>query len=387
MRQRAGVYVRQSAGYRAFIPRPLPPDPPLHLDDSVLTLLSVADRRLGRLDGVAEILPNPDLFVFMYVRKEAVLSSQIEGTQASLDDVLQYEGLPASKRYPDDVGEVVNYISAMNHGLARLRDFPLSLRLIREIHAELLRGVRGSDKTPGEFRRSQNWVGAPGGLLADAAFVPPPVYEMEQALGDLERFLHAEEAMPHLVKCALVHAQFETIHPFLDGNGRIGRLLITFMLCHARVLSRPLLYLSYYFKRHRADYYDHLQAVRDEGNWEGWLRFFLSGVAEVSAQATETAKTIVRMQAEHREMVRQAVKRTHAPLMLLDQLYARPFVSVGEAAKLMKTTNRHVAARAIHALERLGLLLEVTGRRRSRLFAYAPYLDLLREGTEPEPLA
>jgi len=380
---RAGVYVRQPGGFRAFIPKPLPPDPPVGMDNDMLDLLSTANRRLGRLDGVAEVLPDPDLFVMMYVRKEAVLSSQIEGTQASLVDVLEYEAGSPQREFPGDVGEVVNYVAAMHYGLERLSELPLSLRLIREIHERLLRGARGGNRTPGEFRRSQNWVGPPNGLIRDASYIPPPVHEMNRALGDLELFLHSETSVPVLVKCGLAHAQFETIHPFQDGNGRVGRLLVTFLLCRAGALSRPLLYLSYYFRRHRSEYYERLQAVRDLGDWEGWLRFFLGGVAEVSAQAADTAKRIVAMQQEHRALVRQNTKRTQAPLHLLDGLFGMPVISVAEGARLLGTSNRQVAQRAVSALARLGLLREITGKQRRRLFAYWPYIDLLREGTEP----
>src|SRR5262245_20807423 len=248
---RAGRYVKQIEGYRAFIPAPLPPDPPLVMDTELIRLLSEADRSLGRLDGVTSVLPNPDLFVAMYVRKEAVLSSQIEGTQSTLEDVLQFEVDATGVELPKDVEEVVNYVRAMNQGLRRLQQLPLSLRLIREIHATLLENARGSHRTPGEFRRTQNWIGPAGCTLETATFVPPPVREMHVALDNLEKFLH-DTSLPLLIQCGLAHAQFETIHPFLDGNGRVGRLLITFMLVQRGVLERPLLYLSQYLKAHRA---------------------------------------------------------------------------------------------------------------------------------------
>ncbi|MGH7863193.1 MAG: Fic family protein, partial [Candidatus Dormibacteraceae bacterium] len=304
---RSGRLILQPAGYRAFIPNPLPPDPPLALDDEILDLLSRADLALGRLDGSTEILPNPDMFVAMYVQQEAVLSSQIEGTQASLVDVLEYQTTATRRKLPEDVGEVVNYVAAMNHGIARLTELPLSLRLIREIHAKLLSGVRGADRDPGEFRRSQNWIGAAGVSLDQAYYVPPPPVDMEQALGDLEKFLHDPRPVPPLVRCGLAHAQFETIHPFLDGNGRVGRLLITFLLVQQGVLRRPLLYLSLYFKQHRNEYYDRLQAIRTQGDWEAWLRFFLRGVGEVATQATETARKILRLREEHRRLISASV--------------------------------------------------------------------------------
>jgi Fic family protein len=247
-------------------------------------LLSQADLALGRLDGSIQILPNPDLFVFMYVRKEAVLSSQIEGTQSSLQDLLAAEASILAPEQPPDVDEVINYVAAMNYGIARLRDLPVSVRLIREIHERLLHGVRGANLTPGELRRSQNWIGPGGCMLSEASFVPPPPHELPEALGSLERFLHTDDTLPLLVKIGLAHAQFETIHPFLDGNGRVGRLLVTFLLCEKGVLQKPVLYLSHYFKKHRQRYYELLQATRDDGDWEGWLNFFLRGVVSIRIQ-------------------------------------------------------------------------------------------------------
>ena len=292
---RAGRYVSQLTGYRAFIPAPLPPEPPLALGSVELGLLSAADHALGRLDGVAHILPNPSLFVAMYVRREAVLSSQIEGTQSTLDDVLAYELEGESGELPADVHEVVNYVRAMYSGLSRLSELPVSLRLIREIHAELLASGRGAERRPGEFRTSQNWIGPEGGTLATARFVPPPPHEMTQALDNLEKYLHAPSPWPNLVDLAMVHAQFETIHPFLDGNGRVGRLLVAFMLVEREVLGQPLLYLSYYLRLHRTEYYDRLTAIREQGDWEGWIRFFLDGVRVTASEATQTAVKIDRL--------------------------------------------------------------------------------------------
>jgi Fic family protein len=250
---RAGQYVRQIEGYTAFIPAPLPPQPALRFDPETINLLSAADRALGRLDGVASMLPNPDLFVAMFVRQEAVLSSQIEGTESTLEDVLQFKVDEERADVPRDIGEVVNYVGALNYGLKRLEEFPLCLRLIREIHGRLLQGVRGGDRTPGEFRRTQNWIGPAGCTLHTASFVPPPAHAMHTALDNLKRFLHDTDSFPALVHCALSHAQFETIHPFIDGNGRVGRLLVTFLLCQREILQRPLLYLSSYLKAHRAE--------------------------------------------------------------------------------------------------------------------------------------
>ena len=369
---RAGRYVRQATGYRAFLPAPLPPDPALIYDGELQTLLSTADRDLARLDAIASLLPNPDLFVAMYVRHEAVLSSQIEGTQSTLEDVLAYEADALRDDPPKDVAEVVNHVRAMSHGLARLPELPLSLRLLREIHAELMRGVRGSEKSPGEFRTSQNWIGGRGSTLATAAFVPPPPHELMNTLSALERFLHdAKTTVPLLVRCGLAHAQFETIHPFLDGNGRVGRLLITLMLCEDGALSRPLLYLSLYLKAHRAEYYDRLTAIRHQGHWEPWLRFFLRGVSVTARVATQTARDIVAMREGHRAAV---IKNAKA-LVLLDALYRQPTVSVNKVAQILSCTFP-TAAKLVRDFAARGWLRELTGYERNRLWRYQPYLDL-----------
>lgn len=372
---RAGRFVKQVEGYRAFIPAPLPPDPPVVMDHELARLLSDADRALGRLDGVATVLPNPDLFVAMYVRHEAVLSSQIEGTQSSLDDVLQFEIDATGKELPKDVEEVVNYVNAMNYGLQRLEGLPLSLRLIREIHERLLAGVRGAERTPGEFRRSQNWIGPQGCTLANATFVPPPVHEMQTALDNLEKFLH-DTTLPVLIHCGLAHAQFETIHPFLDGNGRVGRLLITFLLCERKILHRPLLYLSLFLKVHRAEYYDRLTAVRVDGNWEGWLRFFLRGIFEVSESATETARAIMKLQESHRQLIADKLGgRASLGLRLLDYLFEQPLVSVPMVEKRLDCSFV-TANKIVEQLTELELLREITGWQRNRRYRYDPYLAL-----------
>lgn len=378
------MYVTQPGGYKAFIPKNLPPEPSVRYDDALWDVLSRADLALGRLDGSTDSLPNPDLFVAMYVRKEAVLSSQIEGTQASLTDLLEYEvNRPTLKSF-QDVGEVVNYVAAMNHGLERLSDLPVSLRLIKEIHVQLLAGVRGSDRTPGEPRRSQNWIGANGTMLAQARYVPPPPDEMNRALGHLETFIHDRAPMPALVKVGLVHSQFETIHPFLDGNGRVGRLLITFLLCEKGVLKRPLLYLSHYFKLHRQEYYDRLQAVRDEGDWEGWLRFFIEGVRSVADEAAVTARTIMALREHHREKVTRELGRGAAKaLAVLERLLYTPIISVQTAREITKLTYT-AANTVVHQLTMLDILKETTGQYRNRRFVYAPYLALFEE-PKPEP--
>jgi Fic family protein len=375
---RAGRYVRQPTGYAAFIPAGLPPEPPIDLA-RLAPILSAADQGIGRLDGISRTLPNPDLFVAMYVRREAVLSSQIEGTQSSLDDVLAFELDAASTRLPLDVEEVFNHVAAMNYGLERLDTLPLSLRLIREIHERLLAGVRGADKSPGAFRRTQNWIGAPGASLQDASFVPPPPHEMLESLGDLERFLHEPGALPPLVHAGVAHAQFETIHPFLDGNGRVGRLLITFLLVHRGVIGRPLLYLSHYFRRHRIEYYDRLTSVRDNGDWEGWLTFFLQGVVATAGEATRTAVAILGMRQAHRDGV--AGLGVNA-LRLLDHLYDRPLVNVGSVAASLGVS-WPTAGKLITQLEARGLLQEITGQRRNRVFRYGPYLALFQDDEGP----
>jgi Fic family protein len=370
--ERAGRFVQQPTGYRAFIPAPLPPDPPIDMNPDLMGLLTQADLALGRLDGVVRVIPDPDFFVAMYVRREAVLSSQIEGTQSSLQDLLEVE-LDPDHSYDSDVGDIVNYIAAMNHGMSRVADLPLSLRLIREIHSELLRDGRGAQATPGEFRTTQNWIGPTGASLSRATFVPPPKDEMKAALEDFELFLHRDQPRALLLDIGLAHAQFETIHPFLDGNGRVGRLLITFLLVHNRVLREPVLYLSYYFKRNRAEYYDRLMAVRLRGDWEGWLRFFLAGVAETAEEAAETAERIFEMREQHRSLVMNDLGRNG--LRLLAAVFQRPVVNVKYVADQLDVTFP-TANRLVGAFEDLGLLREVTGQRRSRLFRYEPYLKL-----------
>ena len=379
---RAGEYVRQPGGFDAFRPKPLPPTPPLHTD-RLLPLLSRADQAIGRLDGEIRNMPNPDLFVAMYVRREAVFSSQIEGTQSTLDDLLAVELRPRVAEMAGDVDEIVNYVAAMNHGLGRLGELPLSLRLIREIHGELLREGRGANKQPGEFRRDQNFI-APAGVNAirDAIFVPPAVADMHRALDNFERFLHDDE-MPALLHAGVAHAQFETIHPFMDGNGRVGRLLITFLLVQRGVLHRPLLYLSLYLKRHRLDYYDALMAVRHEGDWESWLLFFVRGVAETAEEASVTARAIVALREEQRGRILEERAPTNA-LRLLDLLYARPLVDVNLVSDELGVSFA-TANKLVEQFEQLRLVVESTGRRRDRIFRFDPYLRLF-EGDDRDRL-
>lgn len=379
---RAGRYVAQPGGHRAFLPAPLPPDPAIRLEGELQALLSRADRALGRLDGSIQTLPHPDLFVAMYVRKEAVLSSQIEGTQSSLQDVLAAEARVLSAGRPDDVDEVFNYVGAMNHGLERLATLPVSVRLIREIHQRLLAGVRGQHRSPGELRTTQNWIGPGGCTLAEATFVPPPSHEVPRLLGELERFLHDESPLPLLIRIGLAHVQFETIHPFLDGNGRIGRLLITFLLCEKQVLLKPVLYLSHYFKHHRQQYYDHLQAVRDHGAWEQWLVFFLTGVVEVSQQATDTARRILLLRERHRQIITDAFGRAAGNgHRVLEHLYQHPIVAV-TAVRDLTGTSYPAANNLVTQFVKHGVLHEMTGQKRNRRFVYRDYVDLFYDAPE-----
>ncbi len=346
-------------------------------------MLSQADRALGRLDGSIHTLPNPDLFVYLYVRKEAVLSSQIEGTQSSLQDVLEAEAKILAPDRPRDVGEVVNYVRAMNHGLNRLKELPVSIRLIREIHAELLKGVRGAHLTPGELRSSQNWIGPGDCTLSEATYVPPPHHEVAQHLADLEKFLHADTDLPLLIKIGLAHAQFETIHPFLDGNGRVGRLLITFLLCEQEVLLKPVLYLSYFFKRNRQQYYDELQSVRDAGTWERWLGFFLRGVVDVSGQATETVRRILVLREKHRHAITANFGRAAGNgQRVLEHLYEHPIVSVNDVQNVIGTT-WPAANDLVARMVACGILSEITGQARNRRFIYQSYTDLFH-GSDSE---
>ncbi len=372
---RAGTYVRQPTGYAAFIPKTLPPDPPLDAV-SLQGVLSQADLALGRLDGAALTLPDPDVFVFMYIRKEALLSSQIEGTQSSLQDVLAIQGQLFAPARPVDAAEVVNYIGAMELGLQQLETLPVSVRLLRNIHRRLLQGVRGSHLTPGELRTSQNWIGPQGASIRNAAFVPPPPDLVLNTLGDLERFLHAEDDLPLLIRIGLAHAQFETIHPFLDGNGRLGRLLITFLLTERGILHKPTLYLSHFFARNRQRYYDLLQTVRDTGDWEGWLRFFLQGIAEVAGEAADTVRRIQALREDDRAAVSNAFGRAAANgLRVLERLYGEPYVNVSRVQELTGTSYAG-ANQMVSRMVECGILEEITGQARNRVFAYQRYMDL-----------
>ena len=373
---RAGRYISQPTGYRAFIPAPLPPTPPINLTGQLGRLLSEADRALGRLDGSITTLPNPDMFVFMYVRQEAVLSSQIEGTQSSLHDVLAAEARILNPEHPADVNEVLNYIRALNYGLSRVESLPVSVRLFREIHTQLMDGTRGSHLTPGELRRTQNWIGPPGCTLNTATFVPPPPHEVPQALSDLERFLHSTDQLPLLIRIGLAHAQFETMHPFLDGNGRLGRLLITLLLSQAGVLQKPVLYLSVYLKRHREQYYQRLQAVRDTGDWESWLTFYLQGIIDTSEQAARTARRITRLREDHRNLISENLGLSSSNgYRMIDYMYKHPVFAVKDVAQAIGSsyvTVNNLVARFVQ----MQLVEEVTGQSRNRRFRYEPYIRL-----------
>jgi Fic family protein len=374
--------------YSTFSPKPLPPDPPLEVDAEMQRLLDRANQALGRLDGITLLLPDADHFLYSYIRKEAVLSSQIEGTQSSLSDLLLFEHDIAPGVPEEDVRETTNYLAALNLGLKSMEEgLPLSLRLLKQAHAELLRDPRGGDTAPGEFRRIQNWLGGPEPTAA--RYVPPPPNEVPAAMADLEKFLHGDPvATPVLIRAALAHAQFETIHPFLDGNGRLGRLLVTLLLCsetadgEARVLSRPLLYLSLHLKRHRDVYYERLQAIRTGGDWEGWLRFFLEGVIFVANLASETTKRIVELIERDRRKVNELGRAAGSALLVFDHAVREVVLRIPETTERLPVSEPTVSA-AIGHLERIGILRELTGRPRNKVFAYDEYLKILSEGTEP----
>lgn len=387
---RAGRFVTQGEGpsrFQAFLPSPLPPDPPVRFGAVMQELLERASLAVGRLDGIARLLPDHDAFLYMYVRKEAVLSSQIEGTQSSLTDLLLHENEAAPGVPLADVEEVSSYVRAMSHGLDLLRTrLPLSLRLIREVHRVLVSGTRGGDKTPGEFRRSQNWIG--GSRPGNARFVPPPPHEVMPALDNLEKFLHDQPTRtPALLKAGLAHAQFETVHPFLDGNGRVGRLLITMILIAEGVLAEPMLYMSLHFKRNQREYYDRLQQVRTDGDWEGWLDFYLDGIASVATQATDTIKKVLRLFEEDRSKVlgardgsiyQRAAAQSNA--LVHEHICRRALVTIAGAAQAL-SISKPTVTRALQDMEALGIVREVTGKSRNRLYLYSKYLELLDEGT------
>jgi Fic family protein len=384
---RIGQYLLSTVGgeqVKSYLPAPLPPKPPIDLGP-FQELLGKANQALGRLDFVTRLLPDPTIFIYQYVRKEALLSSQIEGTQSSFSDLLLFESEEEPGVSFDDVVEVSSYVAALNHGLTRMREgFPLCLRLIKEMHGILLSQGRGSEKNPGEFRTSPNWIG--GSRPGNALFVPPPPDKVMECMGALEKFLHDEQSeYPLLVRAALSHVQFETIHPFLDGNGRLGRLLITLLLCHGGALSEPTLYLSLYLKSHRDEYYDLLQRVRKEGDWESWLSFFLDGVYETAQQGTESAQQILKLFSQDRDAIQEERRSTVTMLRLHQLLQRKPIISIDHACKDLDLTFPTIT-KAFNGLLKLGIAKEMTGKQRGRLFVYQHYLAILTEGTEPLPV-
>jgi Fic family protein len=380
MSERAGKFVQQPGGYKAFVPSPLPPDPAIRYDEELQALLSKADRAIARLDGIVTVLPNPDLFIAMYVKKEALLSSQIEGTQASLEGVLEFEANMKPRGDVRQVKEVVNYIKAMGYGMEHFTNGRVNARLFQEIHRILIKGTRGGKKKIGEFRRNQNWIGPLGANVFDAHFVPPPPEQVLGTMANLEEFFNKEDNMPALVKAALIHAQFETIHPFIDGNGRVGRLLITFFLVAHKVLTRPLLYLSYYLKKNRTEYYEFLQRVRTQGDWESWIAFFLRGVDEVSEQAGATAGEMIRLKQSLIDRLYENRISSIYAVKLIDLLFAKPIIDVRaitDEFKISKESGNELVKR----FEQLGILRELTGKQRYKKYLFHDYTTIIARGT------
>lgn len=380
-KNRAGRYVKQLSGYKAYIPKFLPPTPPLKYDGKLRNLLSEADRALAKLDGITTVLPNPELFIAMYVKKEALLSSQIEGTQASLEGVLRFEANLETSEDINEIKEVVNYIKAMDYGIDRLKNLPLSNQLIKEIHKILIHGTRGTLKTPGEFRKTQNWLGPQGANLSGATFVPPPPDTLIDLMSNLENFIYGKDEMPPLIKISLIHAQFETIHPFLDGNGRVGRLLIAFYLFWKNILSRPLLYLSFYLKKNRIEYYEWLMKIRLDGDWEGWLKFFLKGVKEVSEEAANSAsKIIILKETILKKLFDKKVSSIYA-VEFLNLLFRKPIITSQELIKELKTS-KETANQILNKFEELNILKEISGKKRYKKYIFSEYINIIKKGTE-----
>jgi len=368
-----GIYQQQPTGYKAFIPELFPPENLIKWDSELVMLLSQSDRAIGKLNAIDQLVPDVDFFIFMYIRKEATFSSQIEGTQATLLDYIKAEAKLTDKDMPSDVDEIKNYIAAMNHGIHRLKTLPLSGRLLREMHQILLKGVRGQHRTPGEFRKTQNWIGGP--TIQTAVFVPPPPREMQRAMSNLEKFFHDTSfKFPPLIKAGIIHAQFETIHPFLDGNGRIGRLLITFYLYKEGILSCPLLYISEFFKKYRRDYYDKLNGYRFEKGVENWIRFFLEGVRAVSEEAVTTAQRITKLREKHIEAASKSGRNADTALKLLNRLYSLPIVDAHLVGKITNISSKANINALINKFIKAGILYEITGRERNRIFVYRDYL-------------
>ena len=377
---RAGIFVLQNAGYESFIPNPLPPKD-LVIDDELQLLLSKADGALARLDGVTQVLPNPDLFVAMYIKKEALLSSRIEGTQASLKGVLEFEAKLEPKENINDIREVINYIKAMHYGIDNLGSGNLSPELINDIHRILIEGTRGTNKLPGKLRNFQNWIGIGGGTIHDAVYVPPPPEYVEELMSELEDFIQTPDNIPSLIKIALIHSQFETIHPYLDGNGRMGRLLITFYLYWKGLLSRPLLYLSFYLKKNRNLYYESLNDIRLKGHWEQWLKFFLKGVIEVSNDSIDTAKRIIELKQNLIEkLLENNVGGVHA-VKLIDILFDHPVITVTEISELIGIS-RQAANKLTSKFEEMNILTEITGKKRYKKYTFVDFVRIIEKGTQ-----
>ncbi len=374
-KNRAGRYISQGNQVKAFIPEPLPPE--IEYDMELRNLLSKADRAIAKLDGTASVLPNAEWFIYIFVRKEALLSSQIEGTQATMEGFLAYENDIKTDENPEDLEEVVNYIKAMNYGLDRLKNFPLSLRLFKEIHNILLNGVRGTTKTPGEFRRTQNWIGPNGEPLKMATFVPPPPQMVTEHMGEIERFIHRNDDIPPLIKIALIHAQFESVHPFLDGNGRLGRLIITFYLCWKEVLASPIFYMSYYFKRNKGRYYDLLMEVRNEGDWEKWIKFFLDGVIETSNEGLQTARSIIQLKEQYENALDLRENNHKNAHRLLKLLFDTPFITrkdIQDKFDISYTQTKILTEQFVE----MGILEEITGKSRYERYMFKKYVDIIK---------
>ncbi len=381
MQNRSGTYKTNLSGeaaYKSFSPSPLPPDPPFMLDDELVELLVKANSQLAVLEKMTVLIPNINLFVSMYIRKEALMSSQIEGTQATLDDVLDpMLDINANR----NVADVINYIKATEFAIKRLNELPLCNRLFREIHAVLMEGVRGQEKNPGEFRRSQNWIGAVGSTLKNARFIPPELVDMNEALSNLEKYINADDSLDTLIRTALIHYQFETIHPFLDGNGRVGRLIITLFLMQNKVLSSPALYISYFLKKNRVEYYDRLSEVRRTGNYEQWVKFFLQAVYESADDALSAVEKLSDLRRENTEHIRSHGGRGCENLLkLLSYLEGNPILEIAKTANVLSLTFNGASA-LIKKLCDMGILVKSSGNQRNRTFAYEPYLAILRDGT------
>ena len=374
-------YLIQPGGYKAFMPVPLPLIKPIKYSEKLRNILSEADRALSKLDGVVTVLPNSDLFIAMYVKKEALLSSQIEGTQASLEGVLRFEADLDPEEDINEVKEVINYIKALNYGIARLSDLPISNRLIKEIHRILIQGTRGTRKTPGEFRKIQNWIGVPGATLSEANFVPPPPEKVPELMSELEKFIHQKDEIPPLVKIALIHAQFETIHPFLDGNGRVGRLLITFYLYCKKILSHPLLYLSVYLKKNRSRYYDLLMEIREQDRWEEWLKFFLEGIKDVSKEALTLAKEIITLKEKLlKTLFLNKISSIYA-VEFLNLLFIKPIITSTDIIKNLNTS-KETANQLIRKFEKINIIREISGKKRYKKYIFSDYINIIKRGTE-----